>query len=104
MWHLYHEKNLAWSSIRMHRAAVATILEPLTSSPVSKHPMVYRFMRAVYQNRPPQRKLKPIWDVAQVLRMLMEWGPASTLDRVRLTWRLLCFWHWHQRLEPVTLL
>ena len=88
VWHLYHEIFLAWSSIRMHRAAVATILEPLTSSPVSQHPMVNRFMRAVYQNRPPQRKLKPIWDVAQVLRMLMDWGPASTLDRVRVTWRL----------------
>ena len=79
---------MAWSSIRTHRAAVATIIDPLTQNPLSQHPMISRFMKAVYLARPPKGKVKPIWSVSEVLEELRSWGLAEDLPRSRLTWRL----------------
>ena len=45
LWFLYEDRHMAWSTIRVHRAAVATIIDPLTNSPLSQHPIVCRFRR-----------------------------------------------------------
>ena len=79
---------MAWSTIRDHRAAVATIIDPLTNSPLSQHPMVCRFMKSVFLARPPPRKVKPIWSVSTVLEMLRSWGNSEELSRQKLTWRV----------------
>ena len=88
LWFLYRDRRMAWSSIRTHRAAVATIIDPLTQNPLSQHPMISRFMKAVYLARPPKGKVKPIWSVSEVLEELRSWGLAEALPRSRLTWRL----------------
>ena len=88
LWFLYDDRHMAWSTIRVHRAAVATILDPLTNSPLSQHPMVCRFMKAVFLARPPPRKVKPIWSVSTVLEMLRSWGNPDELSRQKLTWRV----------------
>ena len=79
LWCLYRERGMAWSSIRTHRAAVATIIDPLTQNPLSQHPMISRFMKAVYLARPPKGKVKPIWSVTDVLEELRSWGLAEVL-------------------------
>ena len=88
LWFLFNEKSLAWSTIRLHRAAIAMIVDPLTKTPLSQHPMISRFMKAVYLARPPARKVKPIWNVSSVLVMLRTWGNPEDLTRAKLTWRL----------------
>ena len=88
LWFLYQVKRMAWSTIRLHRAAVATIIDPLTRNPLSQHPMICRFMKAVYLARPPAGKVKPIWSVAEVLQLLKSWGESETLSRPMLTWRV----------------
>ena len=70
LWHLYSYRIMAWSSIRLHRAAIATIVDPLTNSMLSQYPMITRFMKAMFLARPPSRKVKPIWGVTTVLEML----------------------------------
>ena len=85
LWFLYQVKRMAWSTIRLHRAAVATIIDPLTRNPLSQHPMICRFMKAVYLARPPAGKVKPIWSVAEVLQLLKSWGESETLSRPMLT-------------------
>ena len=77
LWFLYRDRHMAWSSIRTHRAAVATIIDPLTQNPLSQHPMISRFMKAVYLARPPKGKVKPIWSVSEVLEELRSWGLAE---------------------------
>ena len=79
---------MAWSTILVHKAAIATVMDPTTHTPMSQHPLVSRFMKSVFQARPPARQLKPIWDVAVVLREMLTWGTSSALSRTRLTWRL----------------
>ena len=36
LWFLYEERHMAWSTIRVHRADIATIIDPLTNSPLSQ--------------------------------------------------------------------
>ena len=51
LWHLYSDRRMAWWSIRLHRASIVTIVDPLTNSSLSQHPMVTRFMTAVFLAR-----------------------------------------------------
>ena len=88
LWFLYEDRHMAWSTIRVHRAAVATIIDPLTNSPLSQHPMVCRFMKTVFLARPPPRKVKPNWSVSTVLEKLRSWGNPEELSRQKLTWRV----------------
>ena len=88
LWFLYEDRHMAWSTIRVHRAAVATIIAPLTNSPLSQHPMVCRFMKTVFLARQRPRKGKPIWSVSTVLEMLRSWGNPEELSRQKLTWRV----------------
>ena len=67
---------------------MATIIDPLTRNPLSQHPMICRFMKAVYLARPPAGKVKPICSVAEVLQLLKSWGESETLSRPMLTWRV----------------
>ena len=40
LWHLHHKKKMAWSTIRVHTAAIATVMDPTTHTPMSQHPLV----------------------------------------------------------------
>ena len=79
LWHLYSDRRMVWSSIRLHRAAIATIVDPLTNSPLRQHPIVTRFMKALFLARLPSRKVKPIWSVITVLEMLRFLGLSQEL-------------------------
>ena len=74
LWFLYEDRHMAWSTISVHRAAVATIIDPLTNSHLSQHPMVCRFMKAVFLARPPPRKVEPI---------------PEEFSRQKITWRVV---------------
>ena len=88
LWFPFNEKSLAWSTIRLHRAAIAMIVDPLTKTSLSQHPMIRCFRKAIYLARPPPRTVKPIWSVSSVLVMLRTWGNPEDLTRAKLTWRL----------------
>ena len=88
LWHLYNERGLAWRTLGVHRSAVATLLQPYAPESIGEDRRVCRFMRATYYSRPPPRKLKPIWDVATVLRHIEAWGGIEHLSRSRLTQRI----------------
>ena len=89
LWYLYSERKLSWRTIGVHRSAVATLLQPYAPETISEDRRVCRFMRATYLSRPPPRKIKPIWDVATVLRCLEGWGDINNLSRTRLTHRMV---------------
>ena len=71
---LFNKKSLAWSTIRLHRAAI-TDCGPF-KTPLSQHPMISRFMKAVYLARPPPRKVKPIWSLSSVLGDAADMGKS----------------------------
>ena len=55
----------------------ATLSKPYAPETISEDKRVCRFMWATYYSRPPPRKLKPIWDMATVLRHIETWSDMS---------------------------
>ena len=89
LWHLHTERSLVWRSLGVHRSAIATLLQPLSERTIGSDKAVSLFMRATYLSRPPERRLRPIWDVSSVLRCIEAWGDIADLNRSRLTHRLV---------------
>ena len=85
LWHLY-SKGRVYGSIGVHRSALASLCQPGSNPTIGAHPLVSRFMRAVYQSRPPAKlSLRPTWDVAEVLQLLSTWDPPQDLDLLKLS-------------------
>ena len=81
---------MAYSSVGLHRSAISSLTHPGTPSPIGQHPLISRFMRAVFHHRPPAHKtLRPTWDVAEVLNTIRAWGPTHQLDLGQLARRSL---------------
>jgi hypothetical protein len=80
-------KNFAWSTVVVHCSAVSAMLLPLAVPPLGEHPLITRFMRALFLRRPPSVRPRWTWDVSTVLTCVRDWGLAPTLDLRRLTWK-----------------
>ena len=55
---------------------------------VGDHPIISRFVKGVFNLRPPTPRYKEIWDVNIVLNQLRKWAPANTLNLKYLTLKL----------------
>jgi hypothetical protein len=88
LYDLHVVKNRAWSTVGVHRSAISSLLQPLESHPVGEHPLVARFMRALFLSRPPAIQPRWTWDMATVLTCIKDWGLPQALTLRRLTWKL----------------
>ena len=87
--HLVEEKGMAYT-VGLHRSAISSLAQPSSSSPIGQHPLISRFMRAVFQHRSPAHKtMRPTWDVEEVLNTIRGWGPTHQLDWGQLARRTL---------------
>ena len=83
------DKGFAWRSIGVHRSALSSILEAHKPVPVGQHPLVCRFVRGVFNKRPPSVRVVPTWDIGQVLMYLSKDHPPEDLSLFRLTAKVL---------------
>ena len=85
------DQKLSYSSINSACSTLSTILQ--TSSNYNytfgEHPDVKRFMKGVYQNRPPMPSYNKTWDVNVVLQYLRGMGKATELSIKELTLKLV---------------
>ena len=79
------DQGLAWRTIGVHRSAVSSILEPHKTTPVGQDPLVCRFMKGVFNLRPPKVNVIPTWDVGSVLETVAQWHPPVDIDLPTLT-------------------
>jgi hypothetical protein len=80
LWYLFQNRDLAASTLGVHRAAVSSLSNPLDNS-LSNSFLLQRFMRAVFLTRPPaRRRPREAWDVATLLDFLRTWGPLESLS------------------------
>ena len=61
------EKNLSNSSLNTARSALSTIIT-VDGMSIGNHPLVVRFLKGVFNLRPPVPRYKEVWDVSIVLR------------------------------------
>ena len=79
-------KGSGYSTINTARSALSSIL----ISTVCAHPLVSRFMKGVFNKRPPIPRYEEIWDVKPVLTFLRKWSPVRYLSLKQLTLKLCC--------------
>ena len=82
------EKNLSYSSLNTARSALSTIIT-VDGMSIGNHPLVVRFLKGVFNLRPPVPRYKEVWDVSIVLRFLNTLSPVSSLSLKNLSLKLV---------------
>jgi len=78
------EAGVGYSALNTARCALSTIIV-FGNITAGSHPLVIRFMKGVYNLRPPQARYVSIWDPAVVLQYLRKLSPAKFLTLKDLT-------------------
>lgn len=86
-----YESGLSYSSINSARCALSAILDkPDSAQPTfGEHPDVKRFMKGIYQTRPPLPRYSKTWDVNLVLQYIGSMDASQDLSLRDLTFKLV---------------
>jgi hypothetical protein len=82
------EKGLSYSSLNTARAALSSLGIMLGSFTAGTHPIVIRFMKGVFNQRPSKPRYSYTWDVDIVLNYLRKLSPVKHLSLKDLTLKL----------------
>ena len=80
-------QGMSYSAINTCRSALSAMGIRIDSSPVGSHPIVCRFLKGVYNLRPPQARYIDTWDIDTVLSYLKKLSPANKLTIKELTYK-----------------
>jgi hypothetical protein len=81
-------KGASYSSINTARSALSAFTLVDGNTCVSTHPLVTRFLKGVFEQRPPTARYSVAWDVNKVLLYLKKLAPCSKLSLRELTLKL----------------
>ena len=86
-----YEEGLSYSSINSARCALSAILDSpdSTHQTFGVHPDVKRFIKGIFQSRPPLPRYSKTWDVNLVLQYLGAMGSSQELSLKHLTLKLV---------------
>ena len=82
------EKNISYNSLNTPRSALSTNIT-VDGMSIGNHPLVVRFLKGVFNLRPPVPRYKGVWDVSNVLRFLKTLSPVSSLSLKNLSLKLV---------------
>ncbi|CAG2235701.1 unnamed protein product [Mytilus edulis] len=85
---LFKEGNLGYSSLNLARGALSSLGLTIDSIPVGRHAMVIRYMKGIFNLRPPRPRYESTWDVSKVLQFLRSLSPVKYLKLKDLTLKL----------------
>ncbi|KAK4328559.1 hypothetical protein Pmani_001035 [Petrolisthes manimaculis] len=83
-----NEKGRGYSSMNVIRSAISAIAN-IDAKPAGQHPLVCRFMKAVFQERPSFPRHHTTWDPDVVLTHLRSLGPNEGLSVSQLSKKLV---------------
>ena len=72
------EKDLSYSLLNTARSALSTIIT-VDGVSIGCYPLVVRFLKGVFNLRPPVPRYKEVWDLSIVLRFLKTLTPVASL-------------------------
>ena len=84
-----YENKCSYSTINTAKSAIICI-NNITDNTNTKHNHIARFMKGVFNMRPPHPKHTKTWDINTVLNFLKTWSPNSTLSLKKLTLKTVC--------------
>lgn len=82
------EEGKQYRSLNCYRSAISSAHLPIEGFPVGKHPLVCRFLKGVFNLRPPLPLYECTWDVTKVTSYLKELGDNEQLSLKLLTQKL----------------
>ena len=81
-----HETNLGYSSINGARSAPSSFLvNSVSQLPIGVSVLVKKFIKGIFNIRPPMLRFAAIWDVKIVLDSLSNYGSVSKLSLKQMT-------------------
>lgn len=84
-----YESGSAYSTLNILRSSLSSLLLPCEGHAVGSHPLVSRFMKGVFNLRPPQPRYNCTWDVKVVLDYLRTLVPNDSISFENLTLKLV---------------
>ena len=81
------DSGLQYSAINTARSALSTFIS-INNTPIGSHPLLRRFLKGVFQQRPAIPRYSKTWDVSLVLKFLRKWSPLNSLGIKQLTMKL----------------
>ena len=85
-----YNKGSSYSSIGLARSALSSFVVLENNKSIGVNPLITRFMRGVFNKRPPKPRYQEIWDVKPVLNYLRTQSPVKFLHLKELTLKLCC--------------
>ena len=82
------DKGLQYRTTKTYRSAISMTHLPVDGSLIGSHPLVSRFMKEVFQSRPPCPRYLATWDVSVVLSYLRTLSPKEDLSLKEVTFKL----------------
>ena len=79
LYNLY-AKNVGYSVINTARSALSRFVNKIDGYEIGKHPVINRFIKAVFRSRPPKARYDSVWDANKVLKVFREWPVNSELS------------------------
>ena len=81
-------KGHSYSSINVARSSLSSLGISIESFTAGSHPLVVRFLKGVFNTRPPQPRYSTIWDINVVLTYLRTLSPVKHLSLKDLTLKM----------------
>jgi integrase len=85
---IYQGDNLGYSAVNTARSAVSTVLM-IDNVAAGQHPLVCRFLKGVYNQKPALPRYTATWDVSDMINYIRRLSPVSQLNLKQLTQKLL---------------
>ena len=87
---LYYQ-NYQYRTINVYRSTISASHLPIDGSPISSHPLISRFIKGIFELRPPQPRLFTTLSVMTVLKYLKSLSsrPPEGLNLKQLTLKVV---------------
>ena len=66
----HFQAGLQYSTLNSYRSAISSTIPQVEGCPVGQHPLACKFMKGVFNSRPPQPKYSGTWNVGLVTKYL----------------------------------
>ena len=76
-----------YRSICLARSSINSVLKLLNHKNLDTHPLITRFLKGVYNIRPPLMKQETVWDPCKLLRYIDQMGENDHLNLKQLTYK-----------------
>ena len=81
-------KRYTYSHVNTTRSALSNFVSLSDGAKIGTHPLVVKFMKGIFNVKPPLPRYTSTWDVGCVLKRLREWSPNNTLSLKNMTLKL----------------